>query len=310
MWIVRLALRRPYTFVVLSLMLFILAPVVISRTPTDIFPNIDIPVISVVWQYSGMSAQDISERIVYVTERALTTTVNNIEHIESQSMNGIAVVKIFFQPHTDMGSAIAQVTAISQTQLKQLPQGTTPPLVIEYNASTVPILQLAVSGQGISEQQLYDLGSNFIRPQLVTIPGTAIPNLYGGKQRQIMVDLNTQTLQSKGLGPSDVVNAIGNQNLILPGGTSKIGSLEYDVEMNGSPRTVAELNDLPIKSMNGATIYVRDVAHVRDGYPPQTNIVRSDGIRGALMSILKSGDESTIDIVAGVRALLPSVLAS
>ncbi|MDQ2844003.1 MAG: efflux RND transporter permease subunit, partial [Acidobacteriota bacterium] len=310
MWIVRLALRRPYTFVVLSLMLFILAPVVISRTPTDIFPNIDIPVVSVIWQYSGMSAQDISERIVYITERALTTTVNNIEHVESQSMNGIAVVKIFFQPHANISSAIAQVTAISQTQLRQLPQGTTPPLIIVYNASTVPILQLAVSGQGISEQQLYDLGSNFIRPQLVTVPGTAIPNLYGGKLRQIQVDLNTQALQSKGLGPSDVVNAIGNQNLILPGGSSKIGALEYTVEMNGSPQTVAELNDLPIKSLNGATIYVRDVAHVRDGYPPQTNIVRSDGIRGALMSVLKSGNESTIDIVSGIRGLLPVVMAS
>lgn len=310
MWIVRLALRRPYTFVVLSLMLFILAPVVISRTPTDIFPNIDIPVVSVVWQYTGMSAQDISERIVYITERALTTTVNNIEHVESQSMNGIAVVKIFFQPHASINAAIAQVTAISQTQLKQLPPGTTPPLIITYNASTVPILQLAISGRGVSEQQLYDLGSNFIRPQLVTVPGTAIPNLYGGKQRQVQVDLNTQALQSKGLGPSDVVSAIGNQNLILPGGTSKIGQLEYDVEMNGSPATVAELNNLPIRSANGATIYVRDVAHVRDGYPPQTNVVRSDGVRGALMSILKSGNESTIDIVAGVRALLPTVLSS
>ncbi len=310
MWIVRLALRRPYTFVVLSLMLFILAPVVISRTPTDIFPNIDIPVVSVIWKYDGMSAQDISERIVYVTERALTTTVNNIEHIESQSMYGIGVVKIFFQPHASINSAIAQVTAISQTQLKQLPEGTTPPLIITYNASTVPILQLAMSGQGISEQQLYDLGANFVRPQLVTVPGTAIPNLYGGKQRQVQVDLNTQALQSKGLGPSDVVNAIGNQNLILPGGTSKIGSLEYDVELNGSPKTVAELNNLPIRSVNGATIYVRDVAHVRDGFPPQTNVVRSDGIRGALMSVLKSGNESTIDIVAGIRAMLPTVMAS
>ena len=310
MWIVRLALRRPYTFVVLSLMLFILAPVVISRTPTDIFPNIDIPVVSVIWQYSGLSAQDMSERIVYITERALTTTVNNIEHIESQSMTGIAVVKIFFQPHASVESAIAQVTAISQTQLRQLPQGTTPPLIITYNASTVPILQLAVSGRGVSEQQLYDLGSNFIRPQLVTVPGTAIPNLYGGKQRQIQVDLNTQALQAKGLGPSDVVNAIGDQNLILPGGTSKIGSLEYNVEINGSPSNVAELNNLPIRSLNGTTIYVRDVAHVRDGYPPQTNVVRSDGVRGALMSILKSGNESTIDIVAGIRAHLPAVLAS
>lgn len=310
MWIVRLALRRPYTFVVLSLMLFILAPVVISRTPTDIFPNIDIPVVSVIWHYAGLSPEDISDRIVYITERALTTTVNNIEHVESQSMTGIAVVKIFFQPHADINFAIAQVTAISQTQLHQLPEGTTPPLIIVYNASTVPILQLAMSGQGISEQQLYDLGANFIRPQLVTVPGTAIPNLYGGKQREVMIDLNTQALQSKGLGPSDVVNAVGNQNLILPGGTSKIGQLEYNIELNGSPKTVAELNNLPIKSANGATIYVHDVANVRDGYPPQTNIVRSDGIRGALMSVLKSGDESTIDIVAGIRALLPTILSS
>ncbi len=310
MWIVRLALRRPYTFVVLSLLLFILAPVVILRTPTDIFPNIDIPVISVVWQYTGLSAEEMSDRIVYITERALTTTVNNIEHIESQSMDGRSVVKIFFQPHSDMGSAIAQVTAISQTQLRQLPEGTTPPLIIMYNASTVPILQLALSGQGLTEQQLNDFGQNFIRTQLVTIPGTAIPYSYGGKQREVMVDLNTQALQAKGLGPSDVVNAIGNQNLILPGGTSKIGSLEYDVQINGSPGNVAELNNLPIKTLNGATIYIRDVAHVRDGYPPQTNIVRSDGGRGSLMTILKSGDVSTLDIVAGIRKMLPSIEAT
>ncbi|MBV9294168.1 MAG: efflux RND transporter permease subunit, partial [Acidobacteriaceae bacterium] len=310
MWIVRLALRRPYTFVVLSLMLFILAPVVISRTPTDIFPNIDIPVVSVVWNYTGLSAQEISERIVFITERALTTTVNNIEHIESQSMDGRAVVKIFFQPHANLYAAIAQVTAISQTQLHQLPEGTTPPLIISYNASTVPILQLALSGQGLSEQQLNDLGQNFIRTQLVTVPGTAIPYSYGGKQRQIEVDLNTQALQSKGLGPNDVVNAIANQNLILPGGTSKLGKLEYDVQINGSPGTVNELNDLPIKTQNGATIYIRDVAHVRDGYPPQTNIVRSDGLRGSLMTVLKSGDVSTLDIIAGVRKLLPVIAAT
>jgi multidrug efflux pump subunit AcrB len=309
MWIVRLALRRPYTFVVLSLMLFILAPVVISRTPTDIFPNINIPVISVVWQYTGLSAQDISERIAYINERAATTTVNDIEHIESQSMNGIAVIKMFFQPQANLPSAIAQVTAISQTQLKQLPPGTTPPLVITYNASTVPILQLGLSGQGLSEQELNDLGQNFIRTQLVTVPGAAIPYSYGGKQRQVMVDLNTQALQAKGLAASDVVNAIGNQNLILPGGTSKIGKLEYDVEINGSPTNVAQLNDLPIKSLNGATIYVRDVAHVRDGYPPQTNVVRSDGQRGSLMTVYKSGDVSTLDIIAGVRSMLPRIAA-
>lgn len=310
MWIVRLALRRPYTFVVLSLMLFILAPVVISRTPTDIFPDIDIPVVSVIWQYTGLSAEDMSDRIVYFTERSLTTTVNNIEHIESQSMFGIGVIKIFFQPHANIATAIAQVTAISQTQLKQLPPGTTPPLIILYNASTVPILQLALSGKGLSEQQLYDLGSNFIRTQLVTIPGTAVPNSYGGKQRQVQVDLNTQELQSKGLSPNDVVNALGDQNLILPGGTSKIGSLEYDVEIQGSPQKVADLNNLPIKTQNGATIYIRDVAHVRDGYPPQTNVVRSDGQRGSLMTILKSSNVSTLDIIADIRKMLPIVAAT
>jgi multidrug efflux pump subunit AcrB len=240
----------------------------------------------------------------------LTTTVNNIEHIESQSMDGRAVVKIFFQPHSDIASAIAQVTAISQTQLRQLPEGTTPPLIITYNASTVPILQLGLSGQGLTEQQLNDFGQNFIRTQLVTIPGTAIPYSYGGKQREVLVDLNTQALQAKGLGASDIVNAIGNQNLILPGGTSKIGALEYDVQINGSPGSVAELNNLPVKTINGATIYVRDVAHVRDGYPPQTNIVRSDGARGSLMTVLKSGDVSTLDIVAGVRKMLPAIAAT
>jgi multidrug efflux pump subunit AcrB len=310
MWIVRLALRRPYTFVVLSLMLFILAPVVISRTPTDIFPNIDIPVVSVIWQYTGLSAQDISDRLIYINERSLTTTVNNIEHIESQSMNGIGIIKVFFQPHANLPSAIAQTTAISQTQLRQLPPGTTPPLIITYNASTVPILMLGLSGLGLSEQQLNDLGQNFIRPALVTVPGVAIPNSFGGKQRQVMVDLNTQALQAKHLSPSDVVDAIGNQNLILPGGTSKMGSLEYDVEINGSPTRVQELNDLPIKTQNGATIYVRDVAHVRDGYPPQTNIVRSDGMRGSMMAIYKNGDVSTLDIIAGVRKTLPLVEAT
>src|SRR3569833_3209755 len=214
MWIVRLALRRPYTFVVLALMLFILAPVVISRTPTDIFPNIDIPVVSVVWQYAGLSAQDISERIVYITERALTTTVNNIEHVESQSMNGIAVVKIFFQPHVNISTAIAQVTAISQTQLRQLPAGTTPPLIITYSASSVPILQIGLSSKTLPEQQLFDLGANFMRTQLITVEGAAVPWPYGGKQRQISVDIDTPALQSKGLAAVDVVNAIGAQNLV------------------------------------------------------------------------------------------------
>ena len=310
MWIVRLALRRPYTFVVLSLMLFILAPVVISRTPTDMFPNIDIPVVSIVYQFAGLSAEDMSNRLVYVAERTLTTTVNNIEHIESQSMVGIGVIKIFFQPGTNLSIGVAQVTAGAQSTLKQQPQGVTPPLIIQYSASTVPILQLAVSGRGLDEQALNDYSSNFIRTQLVTVPGVAIPNTYGGKQRFVMVDLNWRAMQAKGLGPTDVVNTLANQNLIVPGGTSKIGQLEYDVETNGSPRTVSELNDLPVKTMDGATIYIHDVAHVRDGYPPQTNVVRSDGSRGALMSILKNGNESTIDIVDGIKKMLPTVLAS
>src|ERR1700734_3583252 len=310
MWIVRLALRRPYTFVVLSILLLIMGPVTILRTPTDIFPNINIPVVSVIWQYAGLSADQMSGRIVTITERALSTTVNNIEHVESQSLNGIAVVKIFFQPHADLGTAIAQVTAVSQTQLRQLPPGTTPPLVIEYNASSVPILQLALSGQGLSEQELNDLGQNFLRPQLITVEGTAIPYSYGGKQRQVQVDLNTQQLQAKGLAPSDVTNAIGNQNLILPSGTTKMGLFEYNVEINGSPDRVDELNNAPIKVINGTPIFVRDVAHVRDGFPPQTNIVRSDGQRGSLMTVLKSGDTSTLDIVKGIRELLPQVAAT
>jgi CzcA family heavy metal efflux pump len=310
MWIVRLALRRPYTFVVLSILLLIMGPVTILRTPTDIFPNIDIPVVSIVWQYTGLSADQMSGRIVTLTERTLSTTVNNIEHVESQSLNGIAVVKIFFQPHVDISTAIAQVTAISQTQLRQLPQGTTPPLVITYNASSVPILQLALSGQGLSEQELNDLGQNFLRPQLITVEGTAIPYSYGGKQRQVQIDLNTQAMQAKGLAPSDVTNAIGNQNLILPSGTTKMGLFEYNVEVNGSPDRVDELNNAPIKVINGTPIFVRDVAHVRDGFPPQTNIVRSDGQRGSLMTVLKSGDTSTLDIVKGIRELLPQVAAT
>jgi len=310
MWIVRLALRRPYTFVVLSILLLIMGPVTILRTPTDIFPNIDIPVVSVVWQYSGLSAEQMSTRIASLTERVLSTTVNNIEHVESQSMTGISVVKIFFQPRVDISTAIAQVAAVSQTQLRQLPPGTTPPLIIVYNASSVPILQLALSGKGMSEQELNDVGQNFLRPQLITVEGAAIPYSYGGKQRQVQVDLNTQALQAKGLAPSDVTTAIGNQNLILPSGTIKMGQFEFNVETNGSPTTVEELNNVPIKVANGATIFVRDVAHVRDGFPPQTNIVRSDGQRGSLMTILKNGNTSTLDIVKGVRGLLPQVAAT
>jgi CzcA family heavy metal efflux pump len=307
MWIVRLALRRPYTFVVLALLLLILGPIVILRTPTDIFPNINIPVVSILWNYNGFNPEQMSDRIVTLTERTLTTTVDDIQHIESQSLPGIAVVKVFFQPNAHIERAIAQITAISQTQLRQLPPGTTPPLVISYSASSVPILQLALSGKSLSEQQLFDLGVNFIRTRLITVPGVGIPYPYGGKQRQVQVDLDTTALQSKGLSPLDVVNAISAQNLILPSGTSKIGAFEYNVDINGSPQTVEELNQLPVKTVGNTTIYVRDVAYVRDGFPPQTNIVRVDGQRASLLTVLKTGDASTLDIVAGIKATLPQI---
>jgi len=310
MWIVRLALRRPYTFVVAALLLLILGPIVIYRTPTDVFPNINIPVVSIIWNYSGLNAQEMSDRIVSITERSLTTTVDDIEHIESQSLNGIAVVKLFFQPSAKIEKGIAQVAAISQTQLRSLPQGTTPPLVISYSASSVPILQLALSGKSLSEQDLNDLALNFIRTRLVTVPGAAVPYPYGGKQRQVQVDLNTTALQSKGLSPLDVVNAISAQNLILPAGTSKIGALEYDVDINGSPQTIAELNDLPIKTVGSTTIYIRDVAWVRDGFPPQTNIVRVNGQRAALLTIQKAGNASTLDVIAGIKNILPQIKAT
>jgi len=309
MWIVRLALRRPYTFVVVALLLLILGPIVILRTPTDIFPNIDIPVVSVLWNYQGFNPEQMAERIVSLTERALTTTVDNIQHIESQSLPGIAVVKVFFQPNASIERAIAQVTAISQTQLRQLPPGTTPPLVISYNASSVPILQLALSGKTLSEQQLFDYGVNFIRTRLITVRGVGIPYPYGGKQRQVQVDLNTSALQAKGLSPLDVVNAISVQNLILPSGTSKIGLFEYNVDINGSPETIQELNQIPVKTVGDTTIYLRDVAWVRDGFPPQTNIARVNGQRASLLTVLKTGNASTLDIVSGIRSLLPVIEA-
>ena len=309
MWIVRLALRRPYTFVVASILILILGVVSISRTPVDIFPNIDIPVVSVLWQYTGLSPEEMSDRIVYNYERSLTTTVNNIEHIESQSLNGRAIVKIFFQPGVNIGDAIAQVTAISQSSVHSMPPGTQPPFIIQYNASTVPVLQLGISGQGLSEQELGDLSQNFLRVGLITIPGVAVPYPYGGKQRQIQVDLNTQAMQAKGLSPVDVQNAIADQNLILPAGTAKIGYYEYQVDMNGAPQTIQELNDLPVKQVGSTTIYIKDVANVRDGFPPQTNIVRVDGKRAALLSILKGGDVSTLDIVSNVKKLLPTIEA-
>src|SRR6201987_2432890 len=308
MWIVRIALQRPYTFVVLAILILIMGALAIVRTPTDIFPNIDIPVVSIIWTYNGLVPEDMADRILSITERALTTTVDNIEHVESQSLYGIAVVKVFLQPTANIQRGIAQITAVSQTQLRQLPDGTTPPLILAYSASSVPVLQLALSGKDLSEQRLNDYGLNFIRTQLITIPGTAVPYPYGGKQRQVQVDLNPAALQSKGLSALDVVNAITLQNLILPTGTSKIGGKEYDVDIpNAAPQTIADLNRIPIKTIGSTTIYMKDVAWVRDGFPPQTNIVKVNGQRSVLLTIQKAGNASTLDVIAGVKALLPQI---
>jgi CzcA family heavy metal efflux pump len=307
MWIVRLALRRPYTFVVFALLILILGVFSIETMPTDIFPNIDIPVVTVIWGYTGLSAQEMANRLVTPSERIMTSTVNDIEHIESQSLNSTGIIKIFFQPHVNIGNAVAQVTSVNQVILRALPPGTTPPFIIQYNASSVPILMLGLSGQGLNEQQLNDLGQNNIRIQLATIEGAYTPFPYGGKQRQIQVDLDLHALQAKGLSPVDVVNAVSAQNLIVPSGTMKIDRFEYAVETNSAPQMIDELNNLPIKAVNGAVIYIRDVAHVRDGNPPQTNIVRVDGSRGVLMSIMKIGSASTLDIISGVRAKLASI---
>jgi multidrug efflux pump subunit AcrB len=310
MWIVRLALARPYTFIVLALLILILAPVVILRTPTDIFPNIDIPVIAAAFNYTGLSAEEMEERITTIYERSLTTTVNDIEHMESQSIDGRAIVKVFFQPGASINAAVAQVGSMSDSVLRQLPPGTTAPFIITYNASTVPIIQLGLSGRGLSEQALFDYGVNFIRVRLVTIPGCAIPYPYGGKQRQIMVDIDPAAMQSKGLSPADVTAAIANQNLIIPAGTSKIGQFEYDVDLNSSPTTVEAFNDFPIKVVNGTPVYIRDIGHVRDGFAPQTNIVRQDGSRAVLLTVMKAGNASTLAVVGGVRKLLPVVSAT
>jgi multidrug efflux pump subunit AcrB len=308
MWIVRLALRRPYTFVVLGILIVIMGTLAIVRTPTDIFPNINIPVVSIIWSYSGLVPEDMADRIVSITERSLTTTVDNIEHIESQSLYGVAVVKVFLQPNASIEQGIAQITAVSQTQLRQLPVGTTPPLILAYSASSVPVLQLALSGESMSEQELNDYGLNFIRTQLITVPGASVPYPYGGKQRQVQVDLNTTALQSKGLSPLDVVNAITLQNLILPTGTSKMGSKEYDVSIpNAAPQTIEDLNQIPIKTVGNTTIYIKDVAWVRDGFPPQTNIVKVNGQRSVLLTIQKAGDASTLNVISGIKALLPEI---
>jgi multidrug efflux pump subunit AcrB len=307
MWIVELALRRPYTFLVMALLILLATPLVLLKMSTDIFPEINIPVISIVWTYTGLSAQDIGQRITSVNERGLTTTVNDIEHIESESLSGFSIIKIFFQPNADIPTAIAQVVATEQSQLRQLPPGILPPLVIKYSASSIPIIQLGLSSPTMTEQAVFDAAINFLRPRLVTIPGVAIPYPYGGKQRVISVDLDTNALLAKGLTPNDVVNAVNTQNLVLPSGTAKIGATEFVLATNSSPDTIAGLNHMPVLTRNGATTYLSEVAHVRDGFSPQTNIVRQNGERGVLVSIIKNGGSSTLDIVKSLLTQLPIV---
>ncbi len=309
MWLVRLALRRPYTFVVMAMLIVILGFVTIARMPTDIFPEIDIPVISVIWNYGGLPPAEMEKRIVSNFERALTTTVNDIEHIESQSLTGVAVIKIFFQPGAHMDAATAQVTAIAQPAVRQMPPGATPPLIVRYSASNAPVLQLSLESDKLSEQQLFDVGANFLRTGLATVQGAQIPWPYGGKQRQVMVDLDLEKLYAWGLSPTDITNAVNAQNLTLPSGTAKMGGFEYPILLNSSPELVSELGDLPIKTTQGTTIYLRDVANVRDGFSPQTSLVHANGRKAALLSILKAGGASTIDVVKRVRAALPGVLA-
>ena len=309
-WLVRVALSHPYTFVVMAILIAILGIVTIFGMSTDILPAIDIPVVSVIWQYDGMAAEEMERRIVTYSERAMTTTVNDIEHLESQSMFGVGVIKVFFHPHANIAAAVAQVTSISQTILRVLPPGIQPPLIVQYSASNVPIVQIAASSPTLTEAQLYDYGLNFIRTQLATVQGAQVPLPYGGKPRQIMVDLDQQALLAKGLSASDVTNAVNAQNLILPAGSAKIGAREYSVRLNSSPEVVAALNDFPIRQVNGATIYIRDVAQVRDGFAVQTNVVRQDGRRSSLMTVLKSAGASTLDIVRRVRETMPRIQAT
>ena len=309
MWIVRLALRRPYTFVVASLVLLLLTPFVLLRTPTDIFPSINIPVVSIVWQYAGLDAREMEQRINYNSERSLPTLVNDVEHTESTAYNGIGVIKVFFREGTSVDAGVAQVTAIAQTVIRSMPPGTTPPLIVRYSASTVPILQYSMSSLKLSEQAIFDLAANQVRVGLSVVQGASMPWPYGGKTRVVSVDLDLTALKAKNLAPMDVVNALNAQNLILPSGTSKIGGMEYAVDLNMTAREMEEIGDLPIKTVNGALICIRDVAQVRDGYQPQQNIVRNEGVRGALLTVYKTGAASTLDVVSGIKKALPRVLS-
>jgi multidrug efflux pump subunit AcrB len=308
--IVSIALKRPYTFVVMALLMLIAGTLSALRSPVDIFPEIRIPVIAVAWQYAGLPADDMAGRITTLYQRSLTTTVNDIEHIEASSYTGFGIVKIFFQPGVNIATANAQVTAISQVVTRQMPAGTTPPLILNYSASTVPILQIALSGKGLSEQNLADLGLNAVRLRLVTVPGAGIPFPFGGKSRQVQIDLDPSAIQARGLSAQDVANALAAHNLILPVGTQKIGSFEYTLNLNNSASTIEDLGNLPVKVVNGATVYIRDVAQVRDGNPPQTNIVHVDGNRSVLMSVLKNGAISTLDIVSGIKNKLVEIKPS
>ena len=310
MWIVRLALRRPYTFVVMAVLILVLGVVSIETMSTDIFPVIDIPVVSVIWQYSGTSPDEMEKRFTTIDERAMTTSVNDIEHIESQSMSGISIIKIFFQPGVKIEAAVAQIAAVSQTVLRVMPPGTTPPYVLQFSAANVPILQAVLSSDKLSESDLYDIGLNFVRTQLATVQGAQVPSPFGGKARQIMVDLDPGAMYSKGLSATDVVNALTAQNLILPGGDAKIGNTDYTVRTNASPLIVSQLNDIPVKQVNGATIYMRDVAQVHEGFAVQTSIVRMNGRRAALLTILKAASASTLDIVQRVKVAIPKILAN
>src|ERR1700678_2661137 len=307
MWIVQVALKRPYTFVVLALLIALFGVRSALLTPTDIFPNINIPVISVVWTYTGLLPDDMSGRVIYYYERTLTAQVGDIEHIESQSLDGYGVVKIFFQKNVDIAAAMAQVTAASQTVLKLLPPGITPPYVLSYNASSVPILQLALSSQKLPEMQLFDSGQNFIRPQLATVAGAAVPSPYGGKVLDVQLDLDQRAMQEHSVSAEDVVDAVSAQNLILPAGDEKVGRFDWNVALNASPVMLDRINDLPVKKVNGTIVFVRDVAYVHQGSPPQTNLVRVNGSRAVLMTILKAGSASTLNVIDGIKSLLPRV---
>src|ERR1700683_1366318 len=310
MWIVRVALQRPYTFIMLSVLIVLMGGYAILRTATDIFPNIRIPIAAAIWRYTGIPPEEIPNRSWLFSERVAQTTVNDVEHTESQSVNGTAVVKYFFQPDVDQDLSFAQITAVSQVQLTYSPPGTTPPFVLSYNASSVPILQLALSSNTLPESQIYDLGNTILRTQLATVAGASIPYPFGGKQRQVQVDLDPQSLRANALSANDVVAAIGAQNLILPAGTEKIGPLEYFIKLNASPTQIEDLNNMPVRAEHGTVTYIHDVAHVRDGYSPQTNMVRVDGRRSVLMSVLKTGKASTIDIIDGIYEKLPQIRAS